>query len=712
MLAMLRHALAFISSLLIFFAIEARGAWAQRYESLKSISTSGIASLPDGGYVLRSNGAEGGVITIIDGRGKVRIARKISDGDVNYVTASSSGQIYATIGKDRSDTNRLVKFNGDLSIAWAHDLTDIDGGVALFTVVAATRDGGVVLVGRGYKYSIVSKVSSRGEVEWATRLDISGGDWINTIRQSRDDGFIAAGGSPKWAWLVKLDGNGRLLWQRTFGPRTGWLRSLVEMKDGSILAAGKFDGKPILIKTTAQGDVLWSKLRTGEPGDGMSLVEVADGIVGAMTAGEVQNAVHLFGLRADGGVRWARRFQPSTRSVLNADARDLTLAVTKEQVAFVPTFEDLAVFSVDAATGPIACDWFTNSDLTLTDVALRDEGMAIEVTRLRFATSRADLRVLSIEVQASAQTCPPATVRFPQPTLPPSRPTMAFRAVEDTSSLTRKLAEMLMAGKFEELEAEEKVARARTSRDPVRPSQPLRAFYDAFADNDIAPAAKRLERLREWVSARPTSIAARLALANTLYATAWTVRGSGRSVTDSGWSGYKALMAETQKVLDGVSKEAEANPLYWYVRIPLTHELGLGDVSEVGLHALSLHPDPELASATARFLYPQWGGSREQYMKFADDAARVTKATYGDAVYMWLVYRIENHQTSNDYKLFKTDWSRVVKGADDLINLKPDWPPSYHRLAILAERYKDIATLKRMFERPELDWYEDAILMW
>ncbi|HEX7831685.1 MAG TPA: hypothetical protein VF787_18670, partial [Thermoanaerobaculia bacterium] len=46
------------------------------------------------------------------------------------------------------------------------------------------------------------------------------------------------------------------------------------------------------------------------------------------------------------------------------------------------------------------------------------------------------------------------------------------------------------------------------------------------------------------------------------------------------------------------------------------------------------------------------------------------------------------------------------------INLKPDWPPSYHRLAILAERYKDIATLKRMFERPELDWYEDAILMW
>jgi hypothetical protein len=54
----------------------------------------------------------------------------------------------------------------------------------------------------------------------------------------------------------------------------------------------------------------------------------------------------------------------------------------------------------------------------------------------------------------------------------------------------------------------------------------------------------------------------------------------------------------------------------------------------------------------------------------------------------------------------------VKKGAEDLIKSRPDWLPSYHQYAFLAKKYEDLETVRELFKRPQLAWYEDANSVW
>ena len=247
----------------------------------------------------------------------------------------------------------------------------------------------------------------------------------------------------------------------------------------------------------------------------------------------------------------------------------------------------------------------------------------------------------------------------------------------------------------------------------MRPNLALTRFYEVFADDEVAPRATRLQLLKEWNSSVP-SVTARVAFAFALYRAAWTARGSGfqDTVTATAGASYDKWIAQGIDVVAATKRDAEVDPQYWFLRIALAGETGREDVRELGLRALGLHPDAELARHAARYLSPLWGGTPESYMAFADAAARATREHYGDAIYMWLVYQIKNSDSSEDYKMYNADWSRVRKGAEDLIRVAPEWLPSYHRFALLARRYDDPATAHKLFQLPQLAWYRDADRMW
>lgn len=108
-------------------------------------------------------------------------------------------------------------------------------------VIEVTSDGGYVVGGlsyssdgdvtlnQGYSDLWVVKLNSQGIIQWQQSLGGSGLDQMNSIKPCPDGGYIAVGASTSsdgevtgnhgsWdVWVVKLNANGTMQWQKSFG---------------------------------------------------------------------------------------------------------------------------------------------------------------------------------------------------------------------------------------------------------------------------------------------------------------------------------------------------------------------------------------------------------------------------------------------------------------------------------------------------------------
>ena len=171
-----------------------------------------------------------------------------------------------------------------------------------------TDDGGFILAGntasRGEGSDLfLVKADERGNCSWSRAYGGSGEDVGYFVQQTDDGGYVVVGSSNSYAmggellWLVKVDENGSLIWDRTFGGFVssagdgGW--SVEQTTEGGYIAAGYTQSsgggrKDLwLIKTDALGDLIWEKSYGGPEDDvGMSVLQSRDGeyIVAGRTA--------------------------------------------------------------------------------------------------------------------------------------------------------------------------------------------------------------------------------------------------------------------------------------------------------------------------------------------------------------------------------------------------------------------------------------------
>ena len=194
------RALSFSTFLALLCAAEMQAAWMQRYEGTKSVQRSLIAALPRGGYVAGVEGTPNALL-VVDARGNVKAARRLDPYTLTCLTTAPDGSIFAGIrhSHDQSpESPRLVKFRADLSVAWSRRLMRDDGARMGIGRATGTSDGGVAVTGILHGASVVVKLNRGGAVEWATGIDPSGVQAIESIRQTKDGGYVAAGGSPRW----------------------------------------------------------------------------------------------------------------------------------------------------------------------------------------------------------------------------------------------------------------------------------------------------------------------------------------------------------------------------------------------------------------------------------------------------------------------------------------------------------------------------------
>jgi hypothetical protein len=163
--------------------------------------------------------------------------------------------------------------------------------------VQRTADGNFIIAGSteskgaGGSDAWLIKTDGEGTVLWDRTFGGSGDDLAHSVRQTTDEGFIIVGQTASFGagsddvWLIKTDTEGNHQWDRTFGDTRGDAGlDVLQTGDGGYVVTGYVDSyEPYpsvlwLIKTDAEGNVLWDRKFGGGGSEyGQSIIEAHDG---------------------------------------------------------------------------------------------------------------------------------------------------------------------------------------------------------------------------------------------------------------------------------------------------------------------------------------------------------------------------------------------------------------------------------------------------
>ncbi len=278
--------------------------------------------------------------------------------DGGYIVAgeaiSESGEVKGNHG---GGDGWVIKLDEKGCIEWSRAL----GGSEVDDVrsVQQTRDGGFILAvytrsndgdvsgNHGDADFWIVKLDSKGKIQWQRTLGGSGCDVISTVKQTEDGGYIAVGttesndgdvssshGGPD-IWVVKLDGNGKVQWEKTLGGSgrdegytimpsgdegcivVGWTAS----SDGD-LAGGKGGSGLWIVKLDKRGNIEWQRLVKTFISTVYSIEQTRDG--GYILAGHRWSYNNLFDIQGDfwvakldskGNFQWERTFGGSAEDI-------------------------------------------------------------------------------------------------------------------------------------------------------------------------------------------------------------------------------------------------------------------------------------------------------------------------------------------------------------------------------------------------------------
>jgi lactonase family protein with 7-bladed beta-propeller len=174
----------------------------------------------------------------------------------------------------------------------------------------------------------ILKLDSSGIIQWQQTYGGTGTEAANAVLQTTDGNYIVAGYSDSFSssnldiWLLKLDPQGSVIWQKTFaGPFDDEAFSVKQTSDNGYIVAGKLGSAAWIAKFDANDNLLWQKVYTKvETTAASAIVQSNDG--GFVFAGKQSNSsLWITKVDSNGDVVWSKTIQalPSYRD----EARDL-----------------------------------------------------------------------------------------------------------------------------------------------------------------------------------------------------------------------------------------------------------------------------------------------------------------------------------------------------------------------------------------------------
>lgn len=313
--------------------------WQKTYGGTGNDRGVDVVQTTDGGYaILGSSDSTDGDVTGVAGADDFWLLRLDANGAILWEdTYGFSGADLATAMVQATDGGFLVTGVLDVSASQGQ-------GNSAKSVTAKHAGGSYWAV----------KLDARGQQEWSRFYGGSFTDTPTDVIQTSDNGYIIVGASDstdvditnnKGAydfWILRIDENGTILWQRSFGGSQideAW--HITDTPDGNYLIVGdtrstdndvqKNNGAAdvFLIKITPNGDLLWQRNYGGTSFDAArSISNTEDGgfliaghsrsANGDLTTNNGQNDAWLLKTDADGTPEWQRSIGGSAVDIVYA----------------------------------------------------------------------------------------------------------------------------------------------------------------------------------------------------------------------------------------------------------------------------------------------------------------------------------------------------------------------------------------------------------
>ena len=316
-----------------------------------------VQQTADGGYIVAGNtnssdgdvsqsrGVRDGWVVKLDENGEIewertfggsrwesiREIKQTADGGYIFTGSSNSsdGDLAGLRGRRRRSNVWVVKLDANGEIVWQrlYGGTQADGGRA----IQQTKDGGYIVaasssssdgdvsVNRGGQDFWIIKLDAVGNIVWQRTFGGSGDDVPASIRQTTDGGYIVAGYTEsndgdvsgnnglRDFWIIRLDAEGNLIWQRALGgTRFDQAACVQQTRDGGFIIVGESNSRDgdvsqnnggvdfWVVKLDAGGNLIWEKSLGGPGGEGaQSVQQTSDGgyiIAGGTTRGRFNSS--------------------------------------------------------------------------------------------------------------------------------------------------------------------------------------------------------------------------------------------------------------------------------------------------------------------------------------------------------------------------------------------------------------------------------------
>ncbi len=244
----------------------------------------------------------------------------------------------------------VLKLDASGNVQWAKTYGGTDYDKA--NSIQQTSDGGYIVAGKtssfgaGRSDAWVLKLDASGNVQWAKTYGGANWDYASSIQQTSDGGYIVAGKTSSFdaigddVWVLKLDASGNVQWQKRYGGTNfDWVTSIQQTRDGGYIVAGVTlsfgagDDDFWVLKLDANGNVQWQKTYGGTNSDGANFIQPTSDsgyIVAGRTwsFGEVGSDVWVLKLDANGNITGCPVIRTSHATVNTTTATLATTSVT------------------------------------------------------------------------------------------------------------------------------------------------------------------------------------------------------------------------------------------------------------------------------------------------------------------------------------------------------------------------------------------------
>jgi hypothetical protein len=212
---------------------------------------------------------------------------------------------------------------------------------------------------------------------------------------------------------------------------------------------------------------------------------------------------------------------------------------------------------------------------------------------------------------------------------------------------------------------------------------PASAAYWAFRRLMPAPGAAEdnQRKIDAWKNAVPASDFTAFAQARFIYASAWSIRGSGggSSVSKESSDLFGIRLRAAEDILLKAPEALKGTPL-WHnllLAIVLDSPQSVSNVDTVFRNAVKRWPRYfDIYELSLTRMVPRWGGSWERVESFIDGWSRQLSGTEGESVYARLYVSLRSQGVTPDQT--RADWPRMRASFEDLTTRYPS--PDYRNL--------------------------------